>query len=103
VPIKDRLDVRELADDVQIVYERSSAHPIAYAITLRVRRAGSWRTVHLYDNAHGVEEHHEHRYVGDVKQPPRIRRGPVNAAMAAAMQSLEAQWPELVRTWESAP
>ena len=93
--------MREPADDVQIVYERSSAHPIGYAITLRVRRRGGWRTVHLFDNAHGVEEHHEHRYVGDVKQPPCITRGPVNAAMAAAMQKLETQWPELVRTWET--
>jgi hypothetical protein len=100
VPIKDRETVRRLADCVMAVYARSSAHPVEYAITLRVHRDGAWRTIHLFDNAHAVDEHHEHRYVGDCKQPSRIIGGTTNAVMAAAMRKLRASWREILKTWE---
>lgn len=100
VAIKDRRWVKDLADGVVIVYERSSTHPMEYAITLRVRTEGRWHTMCLFDNAHAVEEHHEHRYVGDVKQPPRIAKGPANVAMDRAMHTLITSWEEIVRAWE---
>ena len=39
---------------------------------LQVRDGDRWRTVHLFDNAHETSEHHEHAYVGFVKQQPPI-------------------------------
>jgi hypothetical protein len=66
---KDRTRRRELARDVQIVVERSSTHPVEYAIVLLVERDGAWHTVRTFDNAHAPTEHHEHRYVGSDKQP----------------------------------
>lgn len=100
MPIKDRSWTQGLVDGVVLVYERSSVHPLEYAITLRTWRDGCWHTIHLFDNAHAVEEHHEHRYVGGVKQPPRITEGPTNPAMAHAMSILISSWPEIVRAWE---
>jgi hypothetical protein len=102
VPIKDREKTWELADDVRLFYRRSSAHPVEYAITLRVLRTGRWRTIHLFDNSHAVEEHHEHRYVGSCKQAPLVRDGDVNAAMARAMKVLFTTWQEILDTWERA-
>jgi len=100
VPTLDRENVRKLADDVAIYYARSSAHPIQCAITLRIFRDGTWRTIHLFDNSHAVEEHHEHHYVGHCKQAPHVRHGATNDLMAAAIAELRARWRELVRTWE---
>lgn len=61
---KDRTPRRFLASDVQLVVERSSEHPIEYAIMLLALRDGRWRTVRTFDNAHDPSEHHEHAYVG---------------------------------------
>jgi hypothetical protein len=61
---KDRTRRRRVARNVRIVVERSSAHPVEYAIVLLVERYGIWRTVRTFDNAHASDEHHEHCYVG---------------------------------------
>jgi hypothetical protein len=73
---------------------------VKYAITLRVLRGGRWRTIHLFDNAHAVEEHHEHRYVGSRKQPPLVRECETNMAMAAALERLFTMWPQILDAWE---
>lgn len=43
-----------------MVVERSSTHPVEYAITLIVQRDGAWHAVRVFDNAHDPDEHHEH-------------------------------------------
>ena len=100
MPIKDRENSQELATGVWLFYERSSAHPVEYAITLRIRRDGRWQTIHLFDNSHAVDEHHEHHYVGDCKQAPIVSRGSTNLAMAAAMTKLRTRWSDILRAWE---
>jgi hypothetical protein len=100
VPIKDRETAWELAHDVFAFYRRSSVHPVEYAIRLEVLRDDAWCTIHLFDNAHAVEEHHEHRYVGSCKQPPVITDGDVNIAMAVAMKKLLTRWTEILDAWE---
>ena len=97
---KDRVRSLFLAPDVQIRVERSSAHPVEYAIILIVYRDGRWCPVRTFDNAHSREEHHEHRYVGAEKQPPTVTHGPVNEAMHAAEEALLANWGAIVREWE---
>jgi hypothetical protein len=96
---KDRRRRRFVAPDVQIVVERSSAHPVRYAIVLLVERNGTWHTVGTFDNAHAPEEHHEHRYVGSEKQPPIITYGAVNDGMQAEVKLLEG-WSDIVHEWE---
>jgi hypothetical protein len=100
VPIKDRETIWELADEVFVFYRRSSSHPVEYAITLQLARDGVWHTICLFDNSHGVEEHHEHRYVGSCKQPPAITTGDVNVAMAAALNKLFTHWSQIRDAWE---
>ncbi len=89
-----------LAPGVLIVTERSSAHPVEYAIVLLVQRDNTWHTVRAFDNAHDPEEHHEHRYVGSEKQDPIVVKGPVNEAMHAAETKLEAGWSDIIRVGE---
>jgi hypothetical protein len=98
---KDRRRRRFMTANAQIVIERSSTHPVRYAIVLLVERDGLWRTVHTFDNAHHPEEHHEHRYVGAEKQSPIITHGRPNDAMHAAEARLREHWPDIVKDWES--
>jgi hypothetical protein len=98
---KDRSLLFSLAPDVTILWERSSHHPVEYAIVLLVKRDSAWHTVRTFDNAHGEREHHEHAYVGDLKQPPVVSDAEVNAAMHAAMRSLHSDWPAIVSQWET--
>ncbi len=98
---KDRQRELLLALDVLVVVQRSSVHPIEYAIVLLVERNGTWHTVRTFDNAHTTEEHHEHRYVGFEKQDPIVRHGPVNEAMNAAEVKLIDGWSDIVRSWEN--
>jgi hypothetical protein len=70
---KDRESVHPIAgtDDIQIVYRRSSARPVEYAILLQVRGAKGWETRIVADNSHAdrhVDEHHCHRYLEGEKQ-----------------------------------
>jgi hypothetical protein len=97
---KDRTRRRFLASDVQLVVERSSEHPVEYAIVLLALRDGRWRTVRTFDNAHGPSEHHEHEYVGEKKQPPTVTHGPANDAMHAAELKLLREWRDIVHGWE---
>ncbi len=94
---KDRTREERPARDVRIQITRSSTHPVEYAVVLLARRDGRWHTVRVFDNAHDPEEHHEHRYVGDEKQPPTVTHGPVNDAMHAAILACRASWADIVR------
>lgn len=84
-----------------VVIQRSSIHPVEYAIVLLVERDGERHTVRTFDNAHAPEEHHEHRYVGAEKQAPVVTLGPVNEAMRAAEVKLIGGWGDIVRSWEN--
>lgn len=48
--------------DVRIRYGRSERIPIRYAIALETRVEGKRTTIHLWDNAHDADEHHEHEW-----------------------------------------
>jgi hypothetical protein len=98
---KDRRRRRFLAPDVQLVTERTSTHPVEYAIVLLAFRDGTWHTARTFDNAHGPTEHHEHPYIRSEKQPPTIKQGPVNEAMHAAEIGLLGSWSDIVSEWES--
>jgi hypothetical protein len=99
--MKDRQ--RELLLDdgkSRIVIRRSSSHPVEYAIVLVHEYDGADRTVRSYDNAHAVDEHHEHRYIRTEKQPPTITDGTVNDAMASALRRLRQHWRAYVDEWK---
>jgi hypothetical protein len=98
---KDRMWRRRLAPGVVMMVERSSRHPVEYAIVLLVFCDGTWHTARTFDNAHDSQEHHEHRYIGSEKQPAAITHGPVNEAMHAAEVKLRLGWRDIVRSWEN--
>jgi len=97
---KDRDDWRRLAPDVWMLTLRSSTHPIEYAIILVALREGRLHNVRVFDNSHGREEHHEHRFRGEEKLPPTVTYGPVNSAMNAAEAKIKRHWRAMVLVWE---
>lgn len=98
--MKDRLWECPLDGKTRILVARSSAHPVAYAITLVTVHEGRDYAVRTYDNAHAANEHHVHRYIENRKQPPTVTTGGVNEAMARAMADLKANWRDYIRDWK---
>jgi hypothetical protein len=100
---KDRESVHPIPDgvDVQIIYRRSSARPVEYAILLQVRGPKDWETRVVADNSHAdrhVDEHHCHRYLGGEKQPAEPLPFDVsgtNDAMAKIIGWFTENWREL--------
>jgi hypothetical protein len=100
---KDRESAHPIAgtEDAQIVYRRSNARPVEYAILLQVRRAKGWETRIVAGNSHAdrhVDEHHWHRYLDGKKQPAEplpFRVANTNDAMAKVIDWLAENWTEL--------
>lgn len=88
-------------DEAQIVYRRSSARPVEYAIMLQVRGTSGWETRVVADNSHAdrhVDEHHCHRYLGSQKQPAEplpFSVADTNDAMAKVIDWFAENWTEL--------
>ncbi len=98
--MKDRVRDQLLDDETWIAIARSSAHPVAYAITLVAWHAGRAWSVRTYDNAHAFDEHHVHSYIRDQKQPPSVMIASVNEGMARAMSELLTHWRSYVEEWK---
>jgi hypothetical protein len=101
---KDRESVHPVAgtEDVQIVYRRSSARPVEYAILLQVRTAKGWETRIVADNSHAdrhVDEHHWHRYLEGEKQAEEslpFQVADANDAMAKVIRWFADNWTKLI-------
>jgi hypothetical protein len=100
---KDRESVHPIPDeeDSQIIYRRSSARPIEYAVLLQVRGPNGWETRIVADNSHAdrhIDEHHCHRYLGGKKQPAEplpFDVSDTNDAMAKIIGWFAENWREL--------
>lgn len=100
---KDRESVHPIpgAEDAQIVYRRSSARPVEYAILLQIHGAKGWETRMVADNSHAdrhVDEHHCHRYLGGKKLPADplpFDASDTNDAMAKIIDWFTENWREL--------
>jgi len=94
----------DLEPDLRIRFRRSEPPPpLSYAITLELLQGGEWSTVRLWDNADGIDLHHEHAYTrGAGKLPPSVHdfRTP-NDAMAAAITKAKLSATEIVRQWRT--
>lgn len=101
---KDRESIYPIAgaDQAQIVYRRSSARPVEYAILLQTRGPQGWVTQIVADNSHAdrhVDEHHCHRYVDGEKQPAKPLPFAVtdtNDAMGKIIDWFAENWTELI-------
>jgi hypothetical protein len=90
--------------DLRIRFRRSEAPPpYRYAITVEVREDEEWMTIRLWDNAHGVDLHHEHAYTRrEGKQPPILHSfGSPNQAIPAALDMAKTNPRRMVRQWRS--
>ena len=87
--------------DVRVHVERDGQPLDQYAVMLQVEADGEWRTVRLYDNAHG--NHDVHRYSGGEKQPAEtFHYGEPREACPAAILELKDQWQAIVEGHEDA-
>lgn len=103
---KDREIIYAVADGVRIVYKRSSAYPIEYAILLQIHNGDGWETQISCDNAHegerrdgSVDDHHFHRYADGRKRSPQSLPFTVedtNDAMHKAIRWFADNWEELI-------
>jgi hypothetical protein len=101
-PLKDRELTLPIAPGrAEILYLRSSEHPLTYAIILRVMREGGWEAVLSVDNSHeraDVDAHHVHRYARGAKLAPEplpFHVDDTNDAMAKAIEWMADNWEEL--------
>ncbi len=94
----------DLRPDLRIRFRRSPPPPpVSYAITLEALDGGKWSTVRLWDNADGVDLHHEHPHTrDDGKQPPIFHDfATPNDAMAAAIEKAKRSAEAFMREWQS--
>lgn len=93
----------DLSTGVRIRYCRSEQPPVQYAISLETHVDGQWTTIRLWDNAHDVNEHHEHEYTRrQGKRDPTLHPfRSINEAMAAAMTRAAQDWQAFLNNWEA--
>jgi hypothetical protein len=93
----------DITAGVRIRYGRSERLPFRYAIVLEARIDDAWTTIHLWDNAHEAEEHHEHEYTrSEGKLVPLVHAfSSTNEAMAAAMTRAARDWRTILENWRS--
>ncbi|HEX3391343.1 MAG TPA: hypothetical protein VHS55_02155 [Solirubrobacteraceae bacterium] len=72
-------------------------------IVLETRVDGGWAAIRLWDNAHSVDEHHEHEYTSSQgkRDPMLLSFNSVNQAMAAAITRAAEDWPTILESWRS--
>lgn len=88
--------------NAHIRYRRSAPPPpFSYAVTLEVVERGELHTVRLWDNADGLDEHHEHAFTrcGGKQDPLILEFASTNEAMAAAIAKAKSKGAEIVRRW----
>ncbi|HVY78137.1 MAG TPA: hypothetical protein VG898_06500 [Solirubrobacterales bacterium] len=87
-----------------IRFRRSEAPPpFSYAITLELMIGDELHTVRLWDNADGLDEHHEHAYTcsGGKQDPVILEFRSTNEAMAAAIDKGRKRAGQIVRQWSA--
>lgn len=96
----DNAWVQRLAEGVRTYVEVQGRPLSRYAVTLQVRSEGEWRTIFLFDNAHG--DHDMHRYTGVTKLPAeRFMEGEPRDVLPAAISFLVNHWEAIVASWKS--
>lgn len=66
---------------------------------LIVEEAGVWRTVRVYDNAHGQNEMHRHTLSGGKQPAERFHEGDQGEAMRAAREQVLVRYEKMIEGW----
>jgi hypothetical protein len=87
----------------RIRYGRTERPPIRYAIVLEAAIDERWTAIRLWDNAHDIDEHHEHEYTRSMgKLDPIVHTfSSVNQAMAAAMTRAAEEHSTILHRWRT--
>lgn len=92
--------VRPLGPDVRVMVVLEGRPMERYAVMLQLLEDGTWRTVLLFDNAHGTHDIHEYTRFRKRRARPFID-GSARVVVPAAIQYLDEHWEELIRRWKS--
>ena len=92
--------IRPLSANARVLVELKARPLERYAVMLQLRIEGRWRTVRLFDNAHG--NHDMHRYTGFEKQPAeKFAEGAVNEVVPMAIRHLIDHWEAIAESWKN--
>jgi hypothetical protein len=91
----------ELDPDVRVVVRRviERGRLITYAVALVVSDGTRWRTVRLFDNAHGIHEMHRYTRDGGKQPGETFHHGTPPEALRVARREIAEGWEEMVRAW----
>jgi hypothetical protein len=97
----DRLD-RMRGVVLLVWFKTSRDHVTNYALVLAVRDDAQFRTVRVYDGAHGQNE--MHRYTKEMgKRPAEIfHRGTLGEGMRTAIEAMRDGYGEMIEGWRRA-
>lgn len=93
----------QLASDAELVvwFLTERGRVISYSVVLVVLHAGEWRTVRVYDNAHGRNEMHRHTLSGGKQAAEATHAGEAGAAMRAARDEILAGYERMIEAWRA--
>jgi hypothetical protein len=89
---------QDIDSESRIAVVTDGRPPCQYVVRLEILVGGAWRTIHLFDNAHG--RHDEHHYIGDVKQvADEFFFGSPVQALPTAIKLLNARATAIIQRW----
>src|SRR5215207_2470774 len=90
-----------IADGVRRVgrFSTASGAMTTYSVTLLAWREGSWQTVRVYDNAHGVNEMHRHTLSGGKQRAEVFHSGTASEAYNQARDAVADGYEEMIAGW----
>jgi hypothetical protein len=93
---RDQLDAAA-AIDVRFTTAREAV--IEYSVVLLALDGAQWRTVRLYDNAHGAHDMHRYTRSGDKQPAQAFHQGTAAEAMRDAVAAIRAGHQEMIEAW----
>jgi hypothetical protein len=72
---------------------------VDYAVTLTALDEGRYRTIRVYDGAHGVNEMHRYKRDGGKQPATVLHDGTVAEGLRAAQLEVKRGWAEMIEGW----
>src|SRR5687768_6298751 len=94
---------RRLTDTayVHVAYLTQHGALTRYQVVLVAWHAEAWRTVRVYDNAHGVHDMHRHTLSGGKQPAETFHHGTSSEAFNAALLTVSNGFEEMIAGWLS--
>ena len=97
-------DWRERLNDagkvlLDVHFETRRRTVTTYAVVLLLDEDGAWKTVRVYDGAHGQNEMHRHTRSGGKHAPTVFHAGTLGEGMRAAIDDCRHGYREMIEGW----